>query len=963
MNLSLLDPRGKVRRPAIGMRGRRLAFESLEARRLLAAFSVNSFLDAVDADPGDGAALTSDGVTTLRAAVMEANALEGDDSISLPSGRYEFTLPGWEDSAAAGDLSVTDGLTVLGADAETTIVDAAGLDRIFRVTSDVRLDLSGLQLTNGFAHSGGAITNSGTLTMTDCILQGNRADTNGGAVYNAGVSTLTRTTFESNLAQSGGAIHSFFSTVTLEDCTLEGNSATLSGGAVSGNGELTMTDTTLRDSSASTGGAISFSDTTILSGCLLEGNSALSVGGAIHSSNGTVTLTDCTLDGNSAASGAGIHYVGKLTLVRTTVSNNVADSFSSGNGGGVYVFGMGSVATVSNSAISGNSASSAGGGIYGSGTLTLSNTSLSDNSAGFRGGGIFNTGTLDLNDCTLTTNSSGGDGGALYNAETATLVDTTVEGNSTLDNGNGGGIGNEGTLTLTDCTLSHNTTVIRELGPGYYAFGFGGAVYNGFDTATLSGCTLFANEAASGGGIFNQYTASLTNSTLSGNSSVVSGGAIRNHGHATLALTNVTVTDNSSDLAGGVDNYQLATVHSHNTIIAANSAAASPDVNGTFLSEGGNLIGNDEGSSGWQPISDILNVPAQLGPLQDNGGPTWTHAPLVFEWASSPAVDAGDPAFDPYLYDPPLLTDQRGAARVHDGDGDGVARVDIGAHEYGAQRPTVVARRIFYNHSTWDDPAAGRSDEDAIAPGKVALRPNQTATFANYTGYDKGINGIIVDVAGLPGTPTADDFEFKIGNDDDPGNWEPLTAPPEIAVRPGEGTNNSDRVTLTWPDNTIRNTWLQIAVLATANTSLAQPDIFYFGNAIGETGNSMMEARGNAVDVLLARNNPRTLTNPASIDFPHDFNRDQRVNATDMLIARNNQTHLLNALKLIAVPGDEGKSAVRLDIGGDVAVDTAFAGKVDGARCCFYELEEMATDRRAFDKVVRDTLDVLLVEV
>jgi len=58
--------------------------------------------------------------------------------------------------------------------------------------------------------------------------------------------------------------------------------------------------------------------------------------------------------------------------------------------------------------------------------------------------------------------------------------------------------------------------------------------------------------------------------------------------------------------------------------------------------------------------------------------------------------------------------------------------------------------------------------------------------------------------------------------------------------------------------------------------------------------------------VLLARNNPHTLINPAPIDFPYDFNHDRRVNATDMLIARSSQTHLLNALKLIATPESKG---------------------------------------------------------
>ncbi len=108
-----------------------------------------------------------------------------------------------------------------------------------------------------------------------------------------------------------------------------------------------------------------------------------------------------------------------------------------------------------------------------------------------------------------------------------------------------------------------------------------------------------------------------------------------------------------------------------------------------------------------------------------------------------------------------------------------------------------------------------------------------------------------------------------------------------------------------------------------AATGLATPDVFYFGNAIGESGNSTTDAKVNALDVLLARNNPQNMTNPALLNSPYDYNRDARVNATDMLIARDSQTHLLNALNLITIP--DAKNAelydspeARLDTGEDM---------------------------------------------
>jgi len=237
---------------------------------------------------------------------------------------------------------------------------------------------------------------------------------------------------------------------------------------------------------------------------------------------------------------------------------------------------------------------------------------------------------------------------------------------------------------------------------------------------------------------------------------------------------------------------------------------------------------------------------------------------------------------------------------------------------FSTRVPAVAERHVFYNNSVFDgkDPEANEQDDGAMATEKRPLLPGRTATAANYTSYSRGINGIMVDMFLLAGRPTLADFRFHVGNDGDPSTWDRAPKPISFIVRPGDGLNGSDRITLTWPDNTIRNTWLQVTVLATANTGLAEPDVFYFGNAIGETGNSIEDARVNAVDALLARGNPRTLTNPAPIDFPYDFNRDQRVNATDMLIAHKNQTHLLNALKLISVPESKGitSTTVKLEV-------------------------------------------------
>jgi ELWxxDGT repeat protein len=216
---------------------------------------------------------------------------------------------------------------------------------------------------------------------------------------------------------------------------------------------------------------------------------------------------------------------------------------------------------------------------------------------------------------------------------------------------------------------------------------------------------------------------------------------------------------------------------------------------------------------------------------------------------------------------------------------------------------TIVGRHVFYNNSVFDggDPAAGAADDGAIAPDKTALLPGQTAGFANYTSYNRGINGVMIDVAGLWGTPTVDDFTFKLGNNNAPDGWTPAPPPAEITVRTGAGVGGSDRVTLVWPDGAIKNTWLEVTMLHGGLTGLAAPDVFYFGNAIGETGNAT-NAQVSFADEALTRLNGRSAVNPAPIDFRYDFNRDGLVDAADQVLARLNATNAFSALRLIAVP-------------------------------------------------------------
>jgi len=226
--------------------------------------------------------------------------------------------------------------------------------------------------------------------------------------------------------------------------------------------------------------------------------------------------------------------------------------------------------------------------------------------------------------------------------------------------------------------------------------------------------------------------------------------------------------------------------------------------------------------------------------------------------------------------------------------------------------PALVRdRRVFYNNSAFDanGPVLEAGDQMAIATDKTAFRlPDGTATFDNYTSFHRGINGMVIDIDDLAHPESLDTehvtdyFEFRVGNDEDPSAWD--YAPPieDVLVLPGQGIGGSDRVMVTWEDGSIRNEWLRVTVVATEQTGLDAEDVFYFGNAVAESGNSSDNALVTVADLLLARNNPHTFLDPAGIGDSNDFNRDGRVNATDVLLARNNQTSFLDCLELISPP-------------------------------------------------------------
>lgn len=356
--------------------------------------------------------------------------------------------------------------------------------------------------------------------------------------------------------------------------------------------------------------------------------------------------------------------------------------------------------------------------INNAGTLTINGNGANVLTIRAQGSRIlFTTGTVNISGVTLT-------GGI------APLGTTP----STLSTSQGGAIFAQGGSLILDRV--HVTGNVG-LGSGSE----GGGIYFAGGTHRITNSTFSNNRAGNCGGILASGTFSISNSTFSGNSATTPGdttsgvgGGLCNFGAITMRHT--TITDNSAGTGSGV--YQFgSTLDIGNSIIAGNTLNSSGNEifsAGKVASVGGNLIGDSLGDStniGTSPIvyhpTDILDTPLLLQPLQNNGGPTPTHALLE----ESSAVDAGlnENAIDPFN-NLPLGSDQRIFQRIVDGNRDGTATVDIGAFEVlGTSAASVsVSGRVTAS--------SGRGVSGAVV--RITNQNGETRTAkTNFFGYYK----------------------------------------------------------------------------------------------------------------------------------------------------------------------------------------------------------------------------------
>jgi hypothetical protein len=215
--------------------------------------------------------------------------------------------------------------------------------------------------------------------------------------------------------------------------------------------------------------------------------------------------------------------------------------------------------------------------------------------------------------------------------------------------------------------------------------------------------------------------------------------------------------------------------------------------------------------------------------------------------------------------------------------------------------------KIDGNHIVWQAAISGNGNSQEIIHTYFT---QETATFANVSSYSRGINGIMVDLADLPpGTElTADDFQFRVGNNNSPQSWVAAPAPTGLTIRGGAGEGGSDRVTITWATGAIKNTWLQVIVEGNdsagafnTNTGLTQSHIFYYGSKVADSGtspgaNTFDTTSTDAAQVFATIGAGKPITDL------RDYNRDGQVTSTDAAIVFANNGSIVRLELGISTP-------------------------------------------------------------
>lgn len=670
---------------------------------------VGSLFDGNTATAGDGGGVSLSGSATVGVVddVTFTNNFAGSDGGAIRALNATVSIEGVRNRDVINNRASVQGGAIALENSTVTLnnLDIAdntsnGDGGAIALSGTTNLVLSATTLDNNQASDqGGALYNvaSGNQQLVDATFTQNRAVSDGGAIAHntaAGSLSVRNSTFTENTTQEdGGALYTHTGSNTALDGTrFVRNQANDNGGAAHFAGNATVENSEFKDNSATQGGGINVAQNAnlLLRDSTFTANQAGDKGGGLAVNNNAIATVqgNLTLAADGRAASATTRFIGnvagddgggivtsdrsRITLTNALLSGNRA----SDDGGGLAVI-RDSVATVENSNFENNRAEEMGGGFYRNDTnpftvsadnSVVNNSRFIDNVANTSGGGF----AQGINSASSVRNSlfrenvAAIDGGGIY----VTAGELAVENSFLVANEANYGAGLEvslaGEATVIDTAIQQNVAVWS-----------GGGIQADLDTTlTVSGSTLERNEASDGGGLLNQGSTTLLNTTFSGNTANNNGGAINSRtANARLMIRNSTLTANqAANSAGGISLFATQGASLLNTIVAGNSSPNAADVSGTFSDQGGNLVGMSAGATGFVN-STLVGTAASpidsgLAPLADNGGPTKTHLLRT----DSVAVNAGRAINLP-------VVDQRGQVRFFG------SNVDIGAVELGVDVP------------------------------------------------------------------------------------------------------------------------------------------------------------------------------------------------------------------------------------------------------------------------------------
>ena len=348
----------KLIRPIVALTGALFACLALAGAARADTYPVNDPFDLPDAAVGNGVCATAAGTCTLRAAIQEANAHAGPDTVTVPAGTFLLTRTGtFEANAATGDLDLRETITIAGAGRGLTIVDGNLTDRVFDVfasptNTPMTATLTGLTIRRGGNVSTGCgmdVNGSQTRVFVSQV------DIRNGACLNS--------------FGYGGIYFSNAYLLSMDDVVIENNSGYYGGGIYVNGGRV------------------------VISGTLISNNSNQSSGGGGNFQNGFVSIYRSAIVDNRSSNGGGgvyLYYSSGGGITGTTIAGNSASS----GGGGLYFYYANPVAFGWNT-IARNSSASFGGGVYNSyGTLTVRGTLIGANAAAVSGPDAYCYGSL-----------------------------------------------------------------------------------------------------------------------------------------------------------------------------------------------------------------------------------------------------------------------------------------------------------------------------------------------------------------------------------------------------------------------------------------------------------------------------------------------------------------------------------------------------------------------------------------